>query len=128
MPPVVAAFPDIEKLLVGWLQPQFPDARLATILPADITGTTVHVTRISGANRNIAVDRPIVDIDVFALDYADSVSGALAIQQVITLARNVTTDDGVLLGATTVNGPRWLPEINPALTRFSATYEFHVHA
>jgi hypothetical protein len=128
MPPPAAAFPNIELLLVGWLQPQFPDARLATILPADITETTVHVTRISGANRNIRIDRPIVDIDVFALDYGDSVAAALAIQQVITLARNITTADGVLLGASTVNGPRWLPEINPALTRFSATYEFHVHA
>ena len=128
MPPPVAAFPDVEKLLVGWLQPQFPAARFATILPADITETTVHVTRISGANRDIRVDRPIVDVDVFALDYGDAVGVALAIQQALVPVRNLVTDDGVLLWANTVNGPRWLPEINPALTRFSATYELYVHA
>lgn len=126
--PSVAAFPDIETLLVGWLQPQFTDARFSTILPDEITETTVHVTRISGANRDMRVDRPIVDLDVFALDYGDSVSTALAIQAVLMPVRNLTTDDGVLLYVSTVNGPRWLPEINTALTRFSATYEFHVHA
>lgn len=126
--PVIAAFPDVEVLLIGWLQPQFPGTRFATILPADITETVIHVTRISGANRSIRVDRPIVDIDVYASTPAESSDVALAIQQVLMAARNVATDDGVLLMASTVNGPRWLPEINPALFRRSATYEFFVHA
>jgi Domain of unknown function (DUF4082) len=122
------AFPDAELLLIGWLQPQFPATRWCTELPADITETTVHVTRISGANRSLRVDRPIVDIDVFALDHATSVSVALGIQALLKVARNVVTGSGILQSANTVNGPRWLPEINPALRRRSATYELHVHA
>ena len=128
MPPAVAAFPDVELLLIGWLQPQFPGARWCTELPADITETTVHVTRISGAARSIFTDRPVVDIDVYALDHATSVNVALAVEAVIRVARNVVTDTGVIQSAATVNGPRWLPEINPALRRRSATYLFHVHA
>src|ERR1700693_6221719 len=128
MPPAIAAFPDIEKLLIGWLQAPLTNTRVCTVLPADITETPIHVTRISGANKSIRVDRPIVDIDVFALDHSDSVNVALAVQQVITPMRNVVTSGGVVQSVTTVNGPRWLPEINPALTRYSASYEFHVHA
>jgi hypothetical protein len=128
VPPPVATFPDVELLLIGWLQPQFPGARWCTELPADITETTVHVTRISGAARSIFTDRPVVDIDVYALDHATSVNVALAVEAVVRVARNVVTDAGVIQSATTVNGPRWLPEINPALRRRSATYQFHVHA
>ena len=123
-----SAFPDIELLLIGWLQPQFPAARFATILPADITETTVHVTRISGGNRSIRVDRPVVDIDVYALDHATAVSVALGIQALVKIARNVVTAYGVIQSAATVNGPRWLPEPNPALFRRSATYQLYVHA
>lgn len=128
MPPAVAAFPDIELLLIGWLQPLFPAVRFATELPAAITETTVHVTRISGAARDIRVDRPIADIDVYALDHATSVSVALGIEALLRAARNVVTEAGVLLSVTTVNGPRWLPEPNPDLRRRSATYLFHVHS
>ena len=117
MPPAVAAHPDVELLLIGWLQPLFPGARWCTELPADITETTVHVTRISGAARDIRVDRPIVDIDVYAMDHATSVSVALGIEALLRVARNVVTEVGVLLSVSTVNGPRWLPELNPALRR-----------
>lgn len=128
MPPPVAAFPDIELLLIGWLQPRFPGVRFATELPANITETTVHVTRISGADRSIRVDRPIVDIDVYALDHPTSVNVALAIGAVIRVARSVITENGVIQSASTINGPRWLPEPNPDLRRRSATYMFFVHA
>src|SRR6266496_278688 len=103
--PVVAAFPDAELLLIGWLQPLFPAARFCTELPADITETTVHVTRISGADRSIRVDRPIVDVDVYALDHPTSVNVALAVEAVIRVVRSVVTETGVLLSASTVNGP-----------------------
>src|ERR1700693_5023771 len=128
MPPAIAAFPDIEKLLIGLLQAQVTSTPVFNRPTAHITATTIPVTRIPGANKSIRVDRPIVDIDVFALDHSDSVNVALAVQQVITPMRNVVTSGGVVQSVTTVNGPRWLPEINPALTRYSASYEFHVHA
>lgn len=123
-----SAFPDIELFLISWLQPQMPGIRWCTELPAAISQTTVHVTRIAGANRSLRVDRPVVDIDVFALDHATSVSVALGIQALLKTARNVVTPLGVLQSVNTVNGPRWLPEINPALRRRSATYELYVHA
>jgi hypothetical protein len=123
-----SAFPDVELFLVSWLQGQFPALRWCTILPASITETTVHVVRISGANRSLRVDRPIVDIDVFAYDHATSVQVALGVQALLKIARNVVTPAGVLQSVNTVNGPRWLPEINPDLFRRSATYELYLHA
>jgi hypothetical protein len=121
-------FPDVELLLITWLQPQLPDARFCTVLPASITGTTVHVTRISGAARSIRVDRPIADLDVYALDRATSVDVARAIEALLKVARNVVTSAGVLQSCATINGPRWLPEPNPGLWRRSATYQPLVHA
>lgn len=126
--PAVDAFPDTELLLIGWLQPLVTGTRFCTVLPGSITETTVHVTRISGGARSIRVDRPVVDIDVYALDNETSVSVALAIEAQLRAARNVVTDTGVLLSAVTISGPRWLPEPNPALWRRSATYELYVHA
>lgn len=126
--PAVEAFPDTELLLIGWLQPQFDGARFCTVLPASITETTVHVTRISGGARSIRVDRPVVDIDVFALDYETSVAVALGIEARLRAARNVVTDLGVLISAEVVNGPRWLPEPNPALWRRNASYQLYIHA
>ena len=128
MPPAVAAHPDVELLLIGWLQPLFPGARFCTELPADITETTVHVTRISGAARALRVDRPIVDIDVLRPGSRHVGERRAGIEALLRVARNVITEAGVLLSVSTVNGPRWLPEINPDLRRRSATYEFYVHA
>ena len=47
------------------LVPMQPDIRFVTAMPADVSTIVARVHRISGANRNIHVDRPVVDIDVF---------------------------------------------------------------
>jgi hypothetical protein len=98
------------------------------VLPAGITETTVHVTRISGGARSIRVDRPVVDLDVYSLDHATSVAVALGIEARLRAARNVITAPGVLQSVTVVNGPRWMEEPNPALWRRNASYQLHVHA
>jgi hypothetical protein len=126
----VPVFPDIELLLLYALVPLEPDIRFVTRMPTgDLAQTTALIHRISGANRNIGIDRPIVDIDVFGIrEDAGNVSiAARNIQSDILSLMGVELANGVIQHVTTVNGPRTLPEDNPYVIRFSATYELQVH-
>lgn len=131
MPPVIRPFPDIELLVVNYLQGQLGDSyRVCTDLPDKMTQVTIRVTRVSGANRDIAVDRPVVDLDVFSSPdggRAEASGTAYMLLDMLTALRNLVTPDGVVQYVSTVTGPRWLPDINQDLTRFSASYEFHAH-
>jgi hypothetical protein len=126
--PAVDVFPDAELALLAVLAPAFPSGRVVTKTPATIAGTVIRVHRISGAARNIRVDRPIVDVDVFAADDATASSTARNAQSVLLSLAGTTVLNGVIQRVSVVNGPRWLPEDNPNLTRYGATYEVMIHA
>jgi len=127
----VPVFPDIELLLLESLVPLNPSIRFVTVMPAgDPETTTARIHRISGAARNIGADQPIVDIDVFGYKNDTNAVSASArnIQaQVLSFAGNKFTN-GVIQHAFVIAGPRQVPEANPALVRFSATYEIRVHS
>jgi hypothetical protein len=126
----VPVFPDVENSLLYALVPLEPDIRFVTVMPAgNYDSIIARVHRISGANRNIHVDRPIIDVDVFGpKSQAGNVSAA---------ARNIQSDllslmgkqvlNGVIIHVTTTAGPRSLPEANTDLVRYSATYEISIH-
>ena len=127
----VAVFPDVESALLYALVPEFPDVRFVTSMPAgELTITTARIHRISGANRDIYVDRPIIDIDVFGLQsQAGNVSLiARDIQSALLSMMSMRVTNGVIQHITTVNGPRTLPETNQDLVRYSATYEVMIHS
>jgi hypothetical protein len=135
MPSAIAVpvFPDIDLLLVNFLAKVTfanaqPAVRVVTILPLhmeELPGPVVRVTRTAGTNRSLFTDRPIVDVDVFATTWAAASNAArLAQNAILFVLRGTTRDEGKVQNATTVVGPRWLPDINPALYRFSASYEF----
>ncbi len=124
-------FPDVEQLLIRWLQTaaELSRVRFCTILPAEITETTVRIYRTAGAARNIRVDRPIVDADVYALDVADSVLIARQIENLLlTQLMGLQTPDGTVQSVSSVIGPRYLADENQDLIRYSASYEVHTHA
>lgn len=126
----IPIFPDAELILLYALAPLEPEIRFVTRMPTgDLEQTTALIHRISGANRNIGVDRPIVDIDVFGLkaDMGDVSAAARSIQSDVLSLMGVETMIGVIQHVTTVNGPRTLPEDNPYIVRYSATYELQVH-
>lgn len=126
----VPVFPDVESALLYALVPLQPDIRFVTVMPASVTGIVARVHRISGAPRDIHVDRPIVDIDVFgSQSEAGNVSvAARSIQSdVLSLMGKVVTN-GVIQHAVTIAGPRSLPEVNPDLVRYGATYEIQIHS
>lgn len=126
----VPTFPDAESALMYALVPEFPDIRFVTSMPGgQLPQTTVRLHRISGANRNIGVDNPIVDIDVFGLksEVGQISADARDIQAFVLGLMSARVTNGVIVHATTVTGPRSLPEANQDLVRYSATYELHIH-
>jgi len=129
----VPLFPDMDKLLVSFLGGEIfanttPATRVVTILPLhieELPGPVIRVTRTAGTNRTLFTDRPIVDVDVFTTDWGSASLAARQAQNAILFTlRGTVRPEGKVQNATTVVGPRWLPDINPALVRFSATYEF----
>ena len=121
-------FPDSELVLLAALAPQFPAERFSTKLPGTIDKTTHRIHRISGANRDMVIDRPIIDIDTFALKEADASQSARNIQDFLLGILGAEYAGGVIQQISTINGPRWLPEANTDIIRYTATYEVRIHA
>jgi len=94
----------------------------------DMPQTTVRIHRISGAGRDIQVDRPIIDVDVFGLkaEMGNVSTAAREIQGYIMGLHSAMVTNGVIIHATTITGPRSLPEANQDLCRYSATYEINI--
>lgn len=132
-----ARFPSIEQLMAAYLPtvPGVPDA-VTSQLPhnfQDPDGPTamlpvIFVERISGAELNNRLDRPIIDVDVYALDRAQCQDIAETIRQHLRSELPGTVFDGVVFTrARTIIAPRRLAHANPRLFRYSANYELLLH-
>jgi len=127
----ISMFPDAELMLMYVLVPLNTSMRIGTTLPAgDPSKITVRIQRTSGSNRNIGIDRPVIDIDVFGpKSRVQEVSiAARTIQSQILSLMSAVVANGVIQHATTVTGPHQLPEVNPNFVRYSASYELSVHS
>lgn len=124
----VGIFPDAEVSLLAVLVPAWPSYRFVTSMPDPVVSTTIRIHRISGAARNKFVDRPIIDIDVFATSDAIASQAAREVQSTLLSLAGTTVMNGVIQSVSVINGPRWLPEDNPNLVRYGATNEVLIHA
>ena len=123
-------FPDIEQLLAAYLNDVL-DERVLTDLPSNLDQIlpVVRVTKVSGSDDGFKLDRPVVDLDVFAKDRAAAFSLARRVQALLLFELpTVTCPGGVVTAVTTIVGPRWLPDPNTALRRVGATYQVFAHA
>lgn len=130
VPWTLTEFPDVESALMFALVPQFPDYRFVTSMPAaDQTKIVAKIKRISGTNRNIWVDRPVVDIDVYGpiANPMDVSIAARSIQTALMSLMGTIVQNGVIQSVIVTTGPKELPEANPNLVRYSATYEVLIH-
>jgi hypothetical protein len=128
---IVSSFPDIASAMLFALVPLEPDIRFVTVLPAgDQDEIVARIHRIAGANRDIYIDRPLIDIDVFGPKADDGLvsDAARRIQAHILSFASTVVLNGVIQHANTIAGPRPLPEPNPAYVRYSASYEVQIHA
>jgi hypothetical protein len=127
----VPVFPDAESMVLYALVPLNPDVRFVTVMPSgQLTQTTARVRRVSGASRDIQIDRPIVDIDVFGLksEVGNVSASARQIQSDLLSLMGATVANGVIQHVNTIVGPRQIPEANVDLVRYAATYELQVHS
>jgi hypothetical protein len=131
---VIPVFPDVELMLVAGLTPLMQSVlgdngvRIVTILPASISVPTLRIKRISGASRTIALDRPILDFDVFWSSYGQaSLVARQASASLLALRGQILPVNGVVSNVNVVQGPRWLPDPDPNLFRFNASYEVYTH-
>lgn len=129
-------WPSIEKILVAYL-PTITGGVHATVeLPHDFQnpdGPThmlpvIALDRISGAELDPRLDRPIVDIDVYAATRAQAQDIAEMIRTDFRHnLRGKVIEDAVFTRARTVVAPRELPHANPRIRRYSANYELLLH-
>jgi hypothetical protein len=123
-------FPDPEIMLISALVPQNPNVRFVTILPyGDPAKITARIRRTGGAVAHVGLDRSTIDIDVFGpKDQVDNVSAAArGIQSQMMSLMSAIVSNGVIQHVSTIMSPRQLPEVNPNLVRYSASYEMSVH-
>lgn len=125
---------DVEPLLVAWLGQRFPDAKVVTELPGDIsTGLFIEVTRIGGIDSDW-IDHPRVDIDCYAPPPVRGQTGrpearrfALQVQKAILHALpGYIGTDGTVLEASTAAGVAWRPYANTSVRRFGFTVDLGV--
>jgi hypothetical protein len=129
-------FASIEQLLVAYLPTITGGVAATSELPHDFQnpdGPTfmlpvVFVERISGAELNPRVDRPVVDVDVYAGDRAQAQDIAETIRHELRSVLPGSTVSGmVFTRVRTVVGPRRLAHANPRVFRYSAHYELLLH-
>lgn len=122
-------FPDIEVLLVAYLEAQ-TGRRTLTDLPANLD-EILPVDRVaasSGDDDGFRLDRSIVDIDSYAADRAAASANAGEVRGLLLNVRGERQPTGVVTGVRTVTKPRWVPDPNPNLRRYTASYLIFAHS
>jgi hypothetical protein len=125
-------FPNPETVLRGWLVTLFPTVRIVSELPADLETElpVLQVVRGSGDDPRtfMAIDRAVIDVDVWHADRVSASAMAETVRRYIRRDLPGTTIDGAVFAwATTLVAPRWQPDPNPKVRRFTATYEVGLH-
>lgn len=118
-------FIDVEKALMALLDRDVPALadKSGTELPDGSTYPYARIERLPG-RRSVLIDRPVVDIDVFAVGTAgkslqEDIEAALA-----SYPRGVAVGDRfVKLELVSATGPRRLPWSDDRVRRYAATYQ-----
>jgi hypothetical protein len=121
---------DIEVELIGWLRDRNPSAVIRDELDNDLLSElpTVQVQRAAGDDDGFRLDRPLVDIDVYAATRSAAADLSAVIRgQLLTQLRGSATDRAVYGLVRTVSAPSWRPYENTAVRRHGATYEIFFH-
>lgn len=121
-------WPDIEVVIIGWLRERGLDARaeldnqLLDELPV------VQVTRSSGDDDGLRLDRALVDVDAYAANRAAAFAlSGMARGLLLNELRGSVTDLAVIGMVRTISAPSWRPYENTGLRRNGATYEIFFH-
>ncbi|MFP8944698.1 hypothetical protein ACLIYM_25145 [Streptomyces fenghuangensis] len=122
---------DVEVELIGWTQARLgPDVVVRDELDNNLASElpTVQIEVVGGDDDGFRLDRPLVDVNVYAatrgaaLDLARTVRGLY-----LTDLRGARTANAVVGLVRTMSRPAVRPYENTALRRAGATYQMHLH-
>ena len=122
---------EAEAVLVAALKAGGPAARYVTELPADLTGDTVRITRISGTDDQFTVyEDAVVDFECFSDTRPKARTLAYAVRDYLrnTLPGETVNASAFIVAARSVNGPVWVPYDNTAVRRFVYTAQIRIHS
>jgi hypothetical protein len=126
----MADWPDIEVVLVAALGAEFTDATVSTETGNDLLSLLpfIQVARAAGDDDGFRLDRPLVDIDVYAATRVAANTLALQVRTFILRTLRGSVTNGAVFGHTgTVSAPSNRPYENTGLRRTGATYELFFH-
>lgn len=128
---VAAGDVDVEVELIGWTQTRLGpavvvrdelDNNLLNELP------TVQIEVVGGDDDGFRLDRPLVDVNVYAATRGAALELARAVRRLyLTELRGSRTEHAVVGLVRTVSRPAARPYENTALRRAGATYQIHLH-
>lgn len=121
--------PDIEALLVAYLNDR-TGVRAVTDLPDNLDQVlpVYRVTCSAGDDDGFRLDRSIVDLDCFAATREVAAAKAdEARDLLLTDLHTAPLPAGVVTGVRTLTRPHWVPDPNPNLRRFTASYAVYAH-
>lgn len=132
----VVQHPDVELLLTGWLRtalivgPATTGPRVVRRLPGNLEQVlpVVQVTRIGGGRTQQMLDRPRVDVDVFALSDEAASDLARRVEALLPSLRGVTTGGGTVGWVGIETGASWKPDWNERVRRYGLTGTFVIRA
>lgn len=121
----VQRFADVEQVLIDWLSTNL-GLTCMDELPYDMVFElpAIVVSRFSGADEQWVLDKPRVDVDVYAgtravaKQVSEQIRGALRFQ-----LRNAEVPGGLITQVFTVAGPAQRPWDSKDLRRFGASYQ-----
>lgn len=126
----VVAFPDIEAVVVGWLNAVLDGhgvtSPVSTRVPNPRPSRFIRVQRTGGPQQTVVTDGAQVTIEVWDDNAPDAAAAARIVRAVVAGARNVTTPSGDLIYRTDeFSGPSLLPDVS-GQPRYSWTVRLHV--
>jgi len=120
-------FVDVEAILIPWLETKL-GVRVVSELPPEAQPPIIRLYRISGADNDYKLDRPIVDVDVFAATRPEAAELSERVRTAFRVGLRGQVLSGVVISYPfTIIGPRWLPDTNTDWRRYSASYEVLLH-
>lgn len=122
---------DVELELIGWTQARLgPGAVVRDELDNNLLDElpTVQIQAVGGDDDGFRLDRPLVDVNVYAATRGDAIALAATVHGLyVTQLRGSTTKRAVFGLVRAVTRPTPRPYDNTALRRVGATYEMYLH-
>ena len=117
-----------ESLLVAWLTPRYPDARVVTERPEAMPAQLIQVIGIGGQTDRFRVGDQRCDIDVFAATRIDARDLATAIERDLLENLPGQTVNGIAVQqVASFMSPTWTADDNTNIRRFTLGVGLRLH-